>query len=143
MPMIRWAPSLRHSAPAARPTGPRPVISTASLPLIPIFFNRLIDGAEAAGHLRAIGVGEFLGEIDEVLLLGEQVIGHAAVALPAVGAPILFAGAGDHVAAAAIVADPAAGDVIDDDAVAHAEAPAARAGLDDLPARLVAGDHAL
>ena len=27
----------RHSMPVARPTGPRPVISTASLPLMPIF----------------------------------------------------------------------------------------------------------
>ena len=81
--------------------------------------------------------------MDEILLLGEQEFRHAAVALPAVGAPILLAGAGDHVAAAAIVADPAAGDVIDNDAVTHAEAPASGAGLDDLPAGLVAGHYAL
>jgi hypothetical protein len=102
-----------------------------------------VDRAEAAGHLRAIGVGQLGGEMDQVLLLGEQVFRHAAVALPAVGAAVLFAGAGDHVAAAAIVAHPAAGDVIHDHAVAHAEAAAARARLDDLPARLVAGHHAL
>ena len=102
-----------------------------------------VDRAEAAGHLRAIGVGEFVGQMDQVLLFGEQVLRHAAVALPAVGAAVLLAGAGDHVAAAAIVADAAAGDVIDDDAVAHAEAAAAGAGLDDLAAGLVAGDHAL
>ena len=141
--MIRCAPSLRQSAPVARPTGPRPVISTASLPLMPIFSQAFVDGAEAAGHLRAIGVGEFGGQMDQVLLLGEEVFGHAAVALPAVGAAVLLAGAGDHVAAAAIVAHAAAGDVIDDDAVAHAEAAAAGARLDDLAARLVAGDHAL
>ena len=106
-------------------------------------FQAFVDRAEAAGHLRAIGVGQFGGEMDQVLLFGEQEFRHAAVALPAVGAAILLAGAGDHVAAAAIVAHAAAGDVIDDDAVAHAEAAAAGAGLDDLAGGLVPGDHAL
>ena len=92
-----------------------------------------IDGAEAAGHLRAVGVGQVVRKSDQVLLLGDHVIGHAAIALPAVGAAVFRAGAGDHVAAAAIVAHAAAGDVIHDDAVARFEAAAARPGLDDLP----------
>ena len=106
-------------------------------------FQALVDGAEAAGHLRAIGVGELVGQGDQVLLFGHHVLGHAAVALPAVGAAILLAGAGDHVAAPAIVAHAAAGDVIDNHAVAGLEAAAARARGDDLAARLVPGDHAL
>ena len=103
-------------------------MSTAWLPLMPIFSQAFVDGSEAAGHLRAIGVGELAGQGDQVLLLGEQVVGHAAVALPAVGAAIAFAGAGDHVAAAAVVAHAAAGDVIDDHAVALAESAAAGPG---------------
>ena len=39
MPMIFCAPSLRESAPAANPTGPSPVMSTASFPQIPIFWS--------------------------------------------------------------------------------------------------------
>jgi hypothetical protein len=42
--------------------------------------------------------------VDQIFLLGEQVIRHAAIALPAVGAAIFVAGAGDHITAAAIVA---------------------------------------
>src|ERR1035441_7568606 len=81
--------------------------------------------------------------MDQVLLLGQQELRHAAVSLPAVGAEIPGAGAGDHVAAAAIVAHSAAGDVIHNHPVAHAEAAASRARLDDLPARFVTGHHAL
>ena len=81
-------------------------------------FQSLVDGAEAAGHLGAIGEREFVGQGDQILLLGQQELRHAAIALPAVGAPVFCAGAGDHVAAAAIVADAAAGDVIDDHAIA-------------------------
>src|ERR1035438_3467176 len=81
--------------------------------------------------------------MDQVLLLGEQVVRHAAVALPSVGAAVLLAGAGDHVAAAAIVAQAAAGDVIYDHAVAHDEAAASGPRLDDLPGGFVAGHHSL
>ncbi len=106
-------------------------------------FQAFVDRAEAAGYLRAIGVGQFGGEMDQVLLLGEQEFRHAAVALPAVGPAVLLAGAGDHVAAAAIVAQSAAGDVINDDTVAHAEAAASGTRLHDLPAGLVPRHHAL
>ena len=106
-------------------------------------FQTFIHRAETAGHLGAIGIGQRVGEVDQVLLFGEQEFGHAAIALPAVGAAIFFAGAGDHVAAAAIVAHATAGDVIHDDAVAHGEAAASGAGLHDLAAGLVACHHAL
>ena len=94
----------------------------------------LVDGAESAGHLRAVGVGELVGQRDEVFFFGDHELGHAAIALPAVGAAIFLAGAGDHVAAAAIVAHAAAGDVIDDDAIARLEAAAAGARGDNLAA---------
>ena len=107
------------------------------------FLEAFVDGAESAGYLCAVGVGELVGKGDEIFFFGDHELRHAAVALPAVGAAILLAGAGDHVAAAAIVAHAAAGDVIDDDAVACFEAAAARAGGDDLAARLMASDDAL
>jgi hypothetical protein len=50
---------------------------------------------------------------------------------------------GDHVATPAIVAEAAAGDVIDDRAVTFLELLAVGADGDDLPARLVSGDDAL
>src|SRR5204862_3781805 len=56
----------------------------------------LVDRAEAARHLRAITIRQFGGQRDQVLFFGGQVVGHAAVALPAIGAPILRAGARNH-----------------------------------------------
>ncbi len=107
------------------------------------FFEAFVNRAEAAGNLRAVGIGERIGEVNQVLLLREKVIGHAAIALPAVGAAILFARAGNHVTAPAIVANAAAGNVVDDHAVAFAELAAAGPGLHDLAARFVARDDAL
>src|SRR5690606_13183670 len=103
----------------------------------------LVDGAEAAGDLRAVGVREGVGQQDQVFLFGEEVVGHAAVALPAVGPAPPLARAAYHVAAPTVVAEAAAGDVVDDHPVALLEAPAPRPGLDDLAARLVAGDDAV
>src|SRR5208337_5608175 len=103
----------------------------------------LVHGAESACHLRAVGVGQLIGQRDQILLLGDHVLGHAAVALPAVGAAILVAGAGNHVAAPAVVAHAATGDVIDNDAIARFEAAAAFAHGHNLAAWLVPGDHAL
>src|ERR1022692_4001411 len=65
------------------------------------------------------------------------------VALPPVGAAVLFAGARDHVAAPAVVAHSAARNVIDDHPVAHAETPAAGSCLHDLAGRLVPRHHSL
>ena len=45
----------------------------------------LVDRAEAAGHLGPVLVGQLVGQLDEVLLLRQDIGGHAAVALPAVG----------------------------------------------------------
>src|ERR1022692_2964893 len=65
------------------------------------------------------------------------------VALPPVGAAVLFAGARDHVAAPAVVAHSAARNVIDDHPVAHAETPAAGTCLHDLAGRLAPRHHSL
>ena len=101
----------------------------------------LVAGAEAAGHLRAVLIGQLVGQGDQVLLVAQHVGGHAAVALPAVGRAV-GALAGDVVAAPAIVANAAAGDVVHDHAVALLEALQALALFHDDAAGLVAGDHA-
>ena len=106
-------------------------------------FQAFIDGAKAASHLRAVGVRKLVRQGNQVLLLGQHIVGHAAVALPSVRAAVLRAGAGDHVAASAIVAHAAAGNVVHRNAVAYLEAPAARAGLHNLAAWLVARHHTL
>src|ERR1035438_675296 len=103
----------------------------------------LIDGAEAAGDLRAVGIGERIGQCDEIFLFRDHVLGHAAVTLPPIGAAILDASAGDHVAAAAIVAHSAAGDVVNDYAIARPEAAAALAGGHNQPSGFVSDDDAL
>ncbi len=103
----------------------------------------LVDSAESARNLRAVGIGKRIGQRDEVLLFGNHVVGHTAVALPAVSAAILLARARNHVAAPAIVAHAAAGNVIDNHAIAALEASAPRPLSHNLPAWLVAGDHAL
>ena len=46
------------------------------------FFEALIHSAESAGHLCAVGVGERVGQGDEVFFFGDHVLGHTAVALP-------------------------------------------------------------
>src|SRR5262249_16346261 len=84
------------------------------VPSNPDLLQPFVHRAESTGHLRAIGIREFAGQVDQVFLLGQEVFGHAAIALPAVGAAVTLAGAGDHIAAPAIVADAAPGDVIDD-----------------------------
>src|ERR1035437_7956207 len=105
--------------------------------------DSLVYRAESAGHLRTVGVGELVRQCDEVLLFGQHVLCHGSIALPAVGATILFAGAGDHVAAPAVVAYAASGDVVHDDAVTDVETPAAGAGFHNLPTGLVSRDHTL
>ena len=107
------------------------------------FLQTFESGAEAAGDLRAVSVREFRRESDEVLFFSEKVVGHATIALPAVGAPEVLAGAGDGVAAAAIVAETAARDVINDDAIALVKTAATRPGRDDLAAGFMSGYDAL
>ena len=113
-------------------------------PVLPVDLDarqRLPGRAEAAGDQRAVHIGQVVRQGDAGVLLGQQVRGVAAVALPAVGGAVL-AVAGDHVAGLAVLADAAAADVVQHDAVAGLELLAARADLDDLPARLMPGDDA-
>jgi len=108
----------------------------------PDFLDGLIDGSKAAGHLCAVGIAQLVGKQDQVLLIAEQVLSHAAVTLPAVGSP-LVAGAADHEALAALVADTAAADVVDDDAIAFFESLQAFAFLNNLAAGFMAGYYIL
>src|ERR671925_650502 len=87
-------------------------------------FNRLVNRSKAAGNLCAIRIGKLVRKSDKVLLFGDHVVGHAPVALPSISAPVFLAGARNHVAATAIVAYAAAGDVIHDHAIANRETPA-------------------
>ena len=102
----------------------------------------LVGRAEAAGDEGAVDEREGLREQEAGRLLGEEVVGMASVALPPVrGAE---GGVAPHgIPATALVAHPAAGDVVDDDAVADAQSPSARPHVHDLTTGLVAGDHAL
>ena len=100
-----------------------------------------VAGAEAAGHLCAVLIAQLVGQGDQVLFVAEHVGGHAAVALPAVGRAE-GALAGDVIAAPAVVAHAAAGDVVHDHAVALLEALQAFALFHDDAAGLVARDHA-
>ena len=118
-------------------------MSTESLPLTPIFFDGLVHRSEAARHLGAVLVRELAGKRDEVFLFRNHVIGHSAITLPTVCAPVFFAGAGDHVAAPAVIANSAAGNVINDHPVAHSKTTTAGANLHDLTAGLMAGNHSL
>ncbi len=104
--------------------------------------QRLVGGAEAARDDGAVQVGQGLRQHQEVALLGEQQVGVAAVPLPAVGGPC-GCGAADLVPAAALVALAAAGDVVDDHAVSHPDAPDPVADRHHLTGGFVAPDHAL
>jgi hypothetical protein len=127
---------------AARPTGPRPVISSRVLPGQLQPQQPLIGGAEAAGDQRSVDVAERLGQQDASRFFGQEVVGVAAVTLPAVRRPVRR-GTADHVAVPALLTHPAAGDVIAHHAVTDAEPLAALPDSNDLPVRLVPGDHPL
>src|ERR1019366_995202 len=103
----------------------------------------LVNRAEAAGHLRSVGIAQTVGQVHEVLLLGDHIARHPAVALPAVGAAESGVRAGDHVAPPAVAAEAASGDVVYDCAVTDPVRLAAGPHRDDLAARLVAGYNAL
>ncbi len=104
--------------------------------------QRLVGRAETTGNQRAVDEAQLVGQRHTDTLLSDAVVGVAAVALPAVGGA-LGRSAGDHVAFTAVMTDATAADVVEDDAVALFEALDAGTDLDDLPARLVATDHAL
>src|ERR1022692_1166036 len=106
-------------------------------------FQALIHCAESARYLGAIGEREFIGKSDQVLLLGNHILGHSTVALPSVCSAILFAGTRNHVPAPAVVAHAAAGDVVHNHTIARFETATALALSHDLSAWLVPRDHSL
>jgi hypothetical protein len=79
--------------------------------------DALVGGAEPAGHQGAVGVGQLFGQVEQGAGLGEEKVGVAPVALPAVGRPPGRV-APDHEPLAALLAVPAAYDVVGDDPVA-------------------------
>ena len=107
----------------------------------PDFFKAFVHCAKTTGYLCAIGIAKRIGKQYQIFFFSQQIICHPPIALPAIGSTV-GAGAGDHVTTAAVIADAAPRNVVNDDAVAFLEAPATRAGLDDLPAGLMSGDHA-
>ncbi len=123
---------------AARPTGP-------GLPARRRFrsrrsFDGLVDRAEAACHLSAVLV-RLSGRAIKLLFLRQNVGGHAAVALPAI-CPAVGGFAGDVIAAPAVVAQAAAGNVVDDHPVPLVETPEPLALLTMTPQGLMACDGA-
>ncbi len=106
-------------------------------------FNGFVHCSEAARDLGAVSVRKLVGKRDEVLLFRNHVVGHSAVALPTIGPPVFFVGAGDHVSTPTIVTNSAAGNVINDHPVVHTKAPTAWANFYDLTTGLVAGNHSL
>ena len=101
--------------------------------------HALIGGADATGDEAAVAIGERLRQGDQVALLGHEVLGAAAVPLPAIGGP-RGVGAGNLIALAAASAEAAPRDVIDGDPVPFLEMAAARAEADDLAGGLVPAD---
>ena len=105
--------------------------------------QRLVGRAEAAGDQRPVDVRQGVGQRQagaSPRRAGSRRGRRRAASRRPLGDAV---GAADQVAAAALLADPAAGDVVDHHPVAHGEPPAARADRDDLAARLVPGDDAL
>jgi len=107
------------------------------------FFQSLINGTESAGNLGSIKESERIRKKNQILLFCEQILGHTAVTLPAVSPAVLRAGAGNHVPAAAIIAHSAAGDVVNQYAVAGFEPATPGTGLYDKAGRFMSGDHSL
>ena len=105
VPTTGPAPIARASIAAARPTGPRPVTSRLSRPETSEPQQRLVGRAEAAGDERAVDVRQRVGQQQAGVLLGQQVLRVAAVALPAVRRPGRV-GAADQVPAAALARRP-------------------------------------
>ena len=73
--------------------------------------------------------GKLVRNRDEILLFRDHVIGHSAVTLPTVSTTVFFASAGNHVAAAAVVANTATRDVIYDDTIVYSKTTAAPSDL--------------
>src|SRR5215217_5802064 len=85
----------------------------------------LIRGPEPAGHEGAVGEGKLVGQVEQGAGFGQEVVGVASVALPAVRGA-LGRTTPDHEPLAALLAAPAAQDVVDDYPISRLETTHAR-----------------
>ena len=81
----------------------------------------LVGGPEPAGHEGAVCVGQPVWQVEQGTCLGQQIVGVAPVALPAVCSPLLGT-TPDHEPLHALLAAAATKDVVDNDPVAWPEA---------------------
>src|SRR6266487_772820 len=100
-----------------------------------------IGGAAPAGNHSSIQIGQFIREGNQVTFFSQEKIGMASVSLPPIGST-LRAGATNHPATTAIMAQAAATDVIDDHAITLLETLHTRANALDNATRLVADNDA-
>src|SRR5947209_2372846 len=100
-----------------------------------------VSGAHAARHHGAIRVGELVRQGHEARFFRQEKVGVTAVSLPAIGGALWLVAA-DHPPAATVGAQPAALDMVDDDAVATLELAHPGADFFNYPGRLMAGDDA-
>src|SRR6266487_4986435 len=100
-----------------------------------------IGGPASAGDHSPVQIGQFFREGNQVPLFSQQEIGMASVALPPIGGT-LRAGATNHPATTAIMAQAAATDVIDDHAITLLETLDTRADALDNTAWLMATNNA-
>src|SRR2546426_7480052 len=100
-----------------------------------------IGGAAPAGNHSPIQISQFIREGNQVAFFSQQPIGVPSVALPPIGST-LRAGATNHPATTAIMAQAAAIDVIDDHAITLLETLHTRADALDNATRLVTGNDA-
>ena len=106
MPMIVCAPSFRQSAPVASAHRPQTRDQHRIISADPDFLQALHTLCRTRTPPARHRYKKAHPAANQIFLFGQQVIRHAAIALPAVGAPILFAGAGNHVSAPTIIAKP-------------------------------------
>ena len=126
-------------------TVPTPAHATGDENHIPPRYIRTktgrIGGAAPAGNHSSIQIGQFIRKGNEVAFFSQQPIGVSSVALPPIGST-LRAGATNHPAPTAIMAQAAAIDVIDDHAITLLETLHTGADALDNTTRLVAGNDA-
>src|SRR6266516_6923068 len=100
-----------------------------------------IGGPASAGDHSPVPIGQLIRQGNQDPLLSQQEIGMSSVALPPIGGT-LRAGATNHPATTAIMAQAAATDVIDDHAITLLETLDTRADALDNTTRLVASNDA-
>jgi hypothetical protein len=87
--MVVVAPMALASIKAARADGTQTGNKDTIVAADADFFESLIDGSETAGHLSTVGVSQGIGKQNKIFLFGDEIFGHTAVPLPAVGFPML------------------------------------------------------